>query len=649
MYKIHKITSCHTVDYAAEELKKYLRMMMPECGDITIDYSPYATDGFRIGLMHDFGLDTSDVANVELDDLLYADCHTDGGIIAGGNSRSVLLSVYEYLRRNGCRWLMPGVDGEYIPMRDITDVKYRHAASCRYRGTCIEGAQSQDTLLAIIDFLPKVGMNTFMMQFINPRTFYERYYDHLGGITRSPEPVSSATVMQWKRQCESEISKRGLQYHDIGHGWTAEPFGLSTEHGWAVTDDSEIPDGIRKYFAMLNGKRTLFCGKALNTNFCMSNEEARLRVAEYIANYSENHSNVDYLHVWLADGSNNHCECDECRKKTPSDWYIKLLNDIDDALTRKNLTTRVVFIAYVDTTWAPVIERINNPERFTLMIAPITRSYTSSFDENNLPKTLPYVRNKLKMPKRLDEYIAYFDEWKKVWQGANLCFEYHFWRHQLYSVSGIALAKRIFEDVEAYSRKGINGQIACGSQRSFFPNGFAHYVFARKQLDISLSYEELLEDYYSTAYGEDWKRFYDYLLGLEEILTFAYMSGEDSENNLASPHYSPTNARKIEGIFDAVENGKELIKEHYNSERRLSTVSVRLLEYHGEYLKRLASCFIPKALGNDDESMQKHAELAKYLSEIEAYTEHYFDTHLASWQIKNSLKVKTNIEQIASE
>ena len=34
MLKINKISSFSAVDYAAEELRKYLRMMMPECGII---------------------------------------------------------------------------------------------------------------------------------------------------------------------------------------------------------------------------------------------------------------------------------------------------------------------------------------------------------------------------------------------------------------------------------------------------------------------------------------------------------------------------------------------------------------------------------------------------------------------------------------
>ena len=36
MLKINKTISASPVDYAAEELKKYLRMMMPEGGDIRI-------------------------------------------------------------------------------------------------------------------------------------------------------------------------------------------------------------------------------------------------------------------------------------------------------------------------------------------------------------------------------------------------------------------------------------------------------------------------------------------------------------------------------------------------------------------------------------------------------------------------------------
>ena len=47
MITINKLRADHVIDFAAEELKKYLRMMMPSCGDIAIVYAPDAADGFR--------------------------------------------------------------------------------------------------------------------------------------------------------------------------------------------------------------------------------------------------------------------------------------------------------------------------------------------------------------------------------------------------------------------------------------------------------------------------------------------------------------------------------------------------------------------------------------------------------------------------
>ena len=103
MYRIYKINDSTVVDFAAEELKKYMRMMMPDCGEIVIQRKLDATEGFRLGLMSDFGLDTSEAEDVELDDIVHIDTTADGGIIAGSNPRSVLLAVYRYLQENGCR------------------------------------------------------------------------------------------------------------------------------------------------------------------------------------------------------------------------------------------------------------------------------------------------------------------------------------------------------------------------------------------------------------------------------------------------------------------------------------------------------------------------------------------------------------------
>ena len=74
MYHIYKMTSNTVVDFAAEELKKYLRMMMPRSGDVLIDYKPDATEGFRLGLMENFGLSTAEeTQEPKLDDIIHID------------------------------------------------------------------------------------------------------------------------------------------------------------------------------------------------------------------------------------------------------------------------------------------------------------------------------------------------------------------------------------------------------------------------------------------------------------------------------------------------------------------------------------------------------------------------------------------------
>jgi len=138
--------------------------------------------------------------------------------------------VYRFLRENGCRWLYPGVDGDYVPIRDIEGVQYHKLADHRFRGFCNEGSESQTCMLECADYYAKPEMNVYMLEWFVPNGYYNRYYTHLhNDKNRIPEPVDDAQILQWKRQTEVEIAKRGLMFHDIGHGWTSRPFGFPNE------------------------------------------------------------------------------------------------------------------------------------------------------------------------------------------------------------------------------------------------------------------------------------------------------------------------------------------------------------------------------------------------------------------------------------
>lgn len=629
MYMINKINANNIIDFAAEELKKYLRMMMPEGGNPEIRLSPDTKDGFRLGLMQDFGLDVSDAADVELDDILYIDCTENGGIIAGDNPRSVLLAVYEYLRRNGCRWLFPGLDGEYIPIRNIAPVKYRFKPSQRYRGWCSEGAQFHPDVIDAIDFAPKVGLNVYMIQFTNPYCFYNSYYSHKKNEeNRIKENISEAQALQWKRHCETEMSKRGIQFHDIGHGFNYLPFGISIEKNPDGTYVNPITPEQLQYMAETNGERQLFRGRPETTNFCMSNKEARDKVSDFIVDFSANHSNIDYLHVWLADGSNNHCECEECQKKTPSDWYVDLLNETDEKLTQAGLNTRIVFISYVCTTWAPVVERIKNPSRFTLLFAPIFRSYAQSVPKDREKTTLlPYTRNKNNFPRSLGASFDYLEEWQKVWQGSCIAFEYHFWRHQCYDLSGLMQARMINRDIKAYEENKVDGVIACGSQRSFFPNGLSFYTFSRTLFDTSLTFEEIEEDYYSALYGESWKEVRDYLAKIFDALPFEFFSRDVAGRN-PNVHFDKERAKKIHEIRNITKEGREMINKLHKYDMRVRTVALNLLSYHADVCDLISDWMGAKAEGKIDKAWELLETARIESGKYESVFERYFDNKL---------------------
>ncbi len=632
MFTIYKMRADHVVDYAAEELKKYLRMMMPEAGDVKIRYDPQAKDGFRLGLLEDFGL-PNEAEDPRLDDVIHVDTTAQGGILAGSNPRSVLFSVYRLLRENGCRWLYPGIDGDYVPMKDIEGVQYHKLADHRFRGFCNEGSETQTAMLECAEYYAKLEMNVYMLEWFVPVGYYNRYYSHLHNEKNRPsEEVSDQQILQWKRQCEAEISKRGLMFHDIGHGWTCRPFGFPANNGIRNDnfDISGFTEEQKSVLAMLNGKRDFYRNMPIFTNLCMSRADVRKAVAEEVAEYALTHQNIDYLHVWLSDGSNNHCECEECQKMIPSDWYVMMMNDIDEALTARGLDTRIVFIAYLDTVFAPEKITINNPERFSLLYAPITRSYTSSITEETVtPEPKPYVRNNWEKPSSAEDTLAYLKAWKKVWPGPVFSYEYHFWRHQYLDPGGQALARRLYEDIRALKLCGIDGYVEDGSQRSGWPNAFPVYIYAETLMDRDCDFEAVKADYYSHIYGKDWQKALDLLTQITNAFDFAYMEGEKSKNRTISAYYDPDRVPQLQAIHDLCAQERKLVSTHMNMPTRPQTVSWRLLLRHAEYCDLWADILIAKAQGHNFRAQELAKEFTCIFGKYEIEIERYYDHSLA--------------------
>lgn len=534
--RIQQVSRGGAATLAAKELQKYLGLLTGKTPELV--KSGPAKGALRVGTFADLGLPAG--AGGEYDDEVRINTGRSGGTIAGANDRSVLLATYRYLTALGCRWVRPGKGGEYVPRLTgaLPPVQLEETPTYRHRGVCIEGAVSWEHVRDTVDWLPKLGFNSYFIQFRDSYNFFQRWYEHEGNPLLAGERMTVAKAQQLTARLRREIKRRGLLLHLVGHGWTCEPFGIPGP-GW-YPHEGPIPEDSVQYLAEVNGKRQLHGNIALNTNLCYGNPETRRIVTDAIVQYAGANPDVDLIHFWLADGVNNHCECPLCRDTRPSDLYVRMLNELDEKLTAVGLPTRIVFLAYVDLLWPPQKERIRNPDRFLLMFAPITRSYSSSFtcaqtrsvkaQDLKLP---PFRRNQLKFPADPAMNLAFLRAWESQFPGDGFDFDYHFmWDH--YKDPGqFTLAKVLHDDVRGLHRIGLNGFMSCQVQRVFFPTGLGMTVLGRTLWDSSLKLGEIAADHLQACYGEGAEAVGSYLKALSKLFDARVLRGEASEEERA--------------------------------------------------------------------------------------------------------------------
>ncbi len=646
MLTINKLRIDSAIDYAAEELKKYLRMMMPECGDIKIFYNPEAKDGFRLGLLEDFSL-PFEGEDAALDDVVHIETTTEGGILAGSNPRSVLFSVYRFLRENGCRWLYPGLDGDYVPMKDIQPISYHKLADLRIRGFCDEGHPSQQMMLDCIEYYTKLEMNYICLEFFLPFGYYNAYYSHTSNASRKPEPVSDQQILQWRRQCEVEVNKRGLMLSSIGHGWTCRALGFPPEHRRVNIND--FTEEQRSFIAMRNGKREFYEDMPVLSQVCMSNPKVRNLVTDDIVSFIKNHDNIDITNISLGDSPNTHCECDACREYIPAEWFVILLNELDEKMTKAGMSNRIGFSMYLDTYFAPKKVKLNNPKRFLFKYCPITRDYTTSItSETELPPAPEYVRNKNAFP-TTEELFSLMKQWLNAYSGDVLCYEYHFWRSQYLEPGQQALARRLYEDVLSLKDMGINGMVEDACQRSGFPNGFMTYIYCEALVNRDCDFDAVREDYFQHIYGHRWDKIMKILDRISSIFEISYMQDlyqvhidykPISEKTLRQPERLP----KFQRLHDLAAE----IRYHYERKAktltRVQTVSWNLLIHFSEFIDMYADIMIERSQGHVFKSRELGAKFKEEFGKHELEIERYYDHALAVETIHTLIHNQTKVD-----
>ncbi|MBC7286648.1 MAG: DUF4838 domain-containing protein, partial [Armatimonadetes bacterium] len=607
--------------FAARELSRYLGRMTGAAVTVAHEkqHDP-ARDALWLGLLKDFGRQPT-VAEPRWDDEILLDVGPRGGIVAGSNPRSILLAAYRYLTELGCRWLRPGKAGELIPTiaGPLPEVHIHERPSYRYRGVCIEGAVSYEHVRDMIDWLPKVGMNTYFIQFREAYNFFQRWYSHEYNPLMPSQPFSLEEARTLTTRLRREIRRRGLALHMVGHGWTCEPFGIPGT-GW-YQHEGPLPPEIIPHLAEINGRRELFGGIALNTNLCYGNPETRRIVTDAVVEYARANPDVDVIHFWLADGSNNQCECPLCRDYRPSDLYVLMLNEIDEKLRKARLKTRIVFLAYVDLLWPPEREKIKNRKRFILMFAPITRSYSVSFTaaqpaDTELP---PYVRNRLQFPRDPATNLAFLRGWRKVFRGDGFDFDYHFMWDHYYDPAGYQVAEVLHEDIRGLRDIALDGLISCQVQRVFFPTGYPMTVMARTLWNRDVSLDQIAQDYFSAAFGDKAQQVRDYLATLSNLFNPRFFRGELSE---AEQKRTVRGWRKIGRVLREF---APTIREGLADPDPARVAAWKLLREHATFCRLLSRALIKRHTADEQQARRAALKLVDWLRRRERRLHPVFD------------------------
>lgn len=616
---ILNMTENSTAEFAAAELAEYLG----RAGITACQIKKLFSEEFLSIIYLDY-MSASGDEDREMEDAYAIDVIDLHGIIRGTNARSILSGCYRFLKEIGYAFLRPDPEGERIPEKIWPhEVHIEERAAHRYRGICIEGAVSFENIIRMIRWMPKAGFNTYFTQFLTPYEFFKTWYEHKNNPSfvdkKLPEPKE---VDQFVEEIlVPEMKKRGILWQAAGHGFQTETFGMRGL-GWDVQKEDQ---GLRtEWMAEIEGTRGLFQGIPMNTNLCYSKQEVCLAFAGHVAAYCKKHPEIDHVHIWLADGGNNSCECEACKKKLPSDWYIELLNLIDRKLTQEKLAVKIVFLAYFDLLWPPQNETLHNPSRFIFMFAPITRSYRKALTVSEEGKIPDYVRNRNLFPVSGEENMQYAQAWKKYFEGDSFIYDYHYMWNHFQDWGDYYSAKVLYEDIKALKRNGFDGYVSCQQTRVFAPSGFGMYVMGRCLWGCEETFEELLDEYFTALYGERSREIQEYVRQLSEYSYWRQpKDGHMTQDTRASMNLKEALEllEKYIPVFEAFEKESDSAD---HTRWKYLLYSSKTAWYYCNMLKY-------KREGNDKKAVESYRILKKFLCDKEGEWQEGMDLY---WFIK---------------
>ena len=194
----------------------------------------------------------------------------------------------------------------------------------------------------------------------------------------------------------------------------------------------------------------------------------------------------------------NYCHCSSCNSKTSeygsiTGTVVKFVNDVSNRINSRISETKrdsislglFAYLAYKDAPVKNGIATIKNNDNVFTLVAPIQANYTYSLlnEKNESSKNM-------------------FEDWSKVGKISAWLYETNF-SHYLYPFNSF---KANFENFKYLKEKGVFMAYAQGQHNATQPRtGFTSlkkYLNAKVMLDINNDYDTLLNNFFSSYYGE---------------------------------------------------------------------------------------------------------------------------------------------------
>lgn len=660
--KIITVQRGDTAEYSAQELKKYIIAMsrgsiVPEISFVDKLPDQIENETIILALLDELKLDTSELEDAFVEDIIDIDIANLNGYIAGSNMRSILMGVYKYCYSAGCRYIRPGEGGDYIPKSNLKNhsFKYRKKADNIFRGECTEGAVSYEHIRDTVYWLPKIGMNMYMIEGVVPYVYMNKWYSHVWNsrLHIPGQTVDYHMIEDCVTRLERDINRTGVQLHTLGHGWMYEKWGIHNDApAIQKANIDKLTDEQKSYMALVGGKRELFEGSTFYTHFCYSNPDARKFLVSYMVEYAKNKPHVDFIHLWLADSANNQCECEECVKMHPSDWYVMLLNELDEELTKEGIDTRFVFIMYVDTVRPPEKLRLKNPKRFYLLSA-IGQHYEKGYINEEFNGEVPmYIRNDYKgVPFALA--IKWHREWKKMHNNIpSMIFEYRFYTNMYCDISQMQICRETYRDMKALEDISFNGCMSDQTHRMYMPTALPLIIMGETLFDRNTDYDTVADEYFEGAFGKDGALCRKYLEELSPLLCPSNVRvggsiGVEEEGIISAEIPNKKSwinnayvAAQVAKIPDLIDEFLLVIRKNISlaqDESRL--MSWNYLTYYSEICRMYSRILYAGAINNMEKAKKHYDELIEYLEIHELEYHNVFDYFL----FKRFISLKLNI------